>query len=433
MLPDCRIADDPYLIPKFDIAVDDLEGIVNELKGFHEQFSDCFLRSEPRENFYYYMLGQLSPLERKSIEPIALNIENAKVRAMQFFVSDAFWDENKILSKYRSMVKNDMGEPDGVLIFDESGMVKKGNESAGVARQYCGSIGKVENCQVGVYVGYATRHGYCLLGSRLYVPEIWFSDEYAGRRKRCRFPADLIFKTKPQIAAELLEEIAQSGQIPFRYVVADSVYGNCPVFRKVVESIPNVAYLVGMPNNTQCWLRRPITEKKEYKHGRVRKTKLILKVSEKDPITFDTFAKSLNKFFWYRRKVSEGTKGPIEYEFTKRQIVLARDGLPEDDVWLIIRRTLGENPIYSYYISNAMGSTRLKIFVWLSGVRWAIEQCFEEAKTELGMDHYEVRKWPGWIHHMMTCMLAHFFLWHIKVRLGEKNTSCYSVTNPAFA
>lgn len=379
------------------------------------------------------MVGQLSPLERKSIEPIALNIENAKVRAMQFFVSDAYWDENKIMSKYRSMVKDDMGEPDGVLIFDESGMVKKGNESAGVARQYCGNIGKVENCQVGVYVGYATRHGYCLLGSRLYVPEIWFSDEYAGRRKRCRFPADLTFKTKPQIAAELLEEIAQSGQIPFRYVVADSVYGNCPVFRKAVESIPDVAYLVGMPNNTQCWLRRPITEKKEYKHGRVRKTKLILKASEKDPITFDAFAKSLNNFFWYRRKVSEGTKGPIEYEFTKRQIVLARDGLPEDDVWLIIRRTLGENPIYSYYISNAMGSTRLKSFVWLSGVRWAIEQCFEEAKTELGMDHYEVRKWPGWIHHMMTCMLAHFFLWHIKVRLGEKNTSCYSVTNPAFA
>ena len=141
----------------------------------------------------------------------------------------------------------------------------------------------------------------------------------------------------------------------------------------------------------------------------------------------------MNKFFWYRRKVSEGTKGSIEYEFTKRQIVLARDGLPEDDVWLIIRRTLGENPIYSYYTSNAMGSTRLKRFVWLSGVRWAIEQFFEEAKTELGMDHYEVRKWPGWIHHMMTCMLAHFFLWHIKVRLGEKNTSCYSVTNPDFA
>lgn len=433
MLPDCRIATDPYLIPKFDIRVDDLDVIIEELKGFHEQFHDCFLRREPRENFFNYMVGQLSPLERKSIEPIALNIENAKVRAMQFFVSDAFWDDDKILSKYRSMVNNDMSDPDGVLIFDESGMVKKGNESAGVARQYCGNVGKVENCQVGVFVGYATRHGYCLLGARLFVPEIWFSDEYAERRKRCRFPADLTFKTKPQIAKELLDEIVHSGQIPFRYIAADSVYGNSPVFRKAAESIPSVTYMVGMPGNTQCWLRRPTTEIRLYKHGKEQKSKLVLKTSEKEPITFDEFARDLNKFFWYRRKVSEGTKGPIEYEFTKRQIVLARDGLPEDEVWLIIRRTLGDNPIYSYYISNAMGSTRLKVFVWLSGIRWAIEQCFEEAKTELGMDHYEVRKWPGWVHHMMTCMLAHFFLWHIKIRLGKKNTGCYCITTPTFA
>jgi SRSO17 transposase len=430
MLADCSIGDDPYLIPKFDIAVDHIESIVDELRGFHEQFKDCFSRSEPRENFYNFMLGQLSPLERKSIEPIALNIENAKVRAMQFFVSDTVWDDKNILYKYRSMVNDDMGEKNGVLIFDESGTVKKGNESAGVAKQYCGSIGKFENCQIGVHVGYATQHGYCLLASRLFVPEIWFTDEYAGRRKRCRFPADLTFKTKPQMAAELLEEIAQSGQIPFRYVVADSVYGNSPVFRKAVEGIPNAVYLVGMPNNTQCWLRRPITEYKENKHGRVRKTKRILKASEKDPITFDTFAESLNDFFWYRLKVFEGTKEPIVYEFTKKQIVLARDGLPENDVWLIIRRTLGENPLCSYYISNAIGNTRLKCFAWLIGVRWAIEQCFEEAKTELGMDHYEVRKWPGWIHHMMTCMLMHYFLWHQKVRLGEKNTSSYRVSTP---
>lgn len=433
MLPDCRIVDDPYLIPKFDITVDDFDDIVLELKGFHEQFSDCFSRTEPRENFYNYMVGQLSPLERKSIEPIALNIENAKVRAMQFFVSDAIWDDKKILSKYRCMVNDDMGESDGILIFDESGIVKKGNESAGVSKQYCGSIGKVENSQVGVYVGYATRQGYCLLGSRLFIPENWFSDSYAVRRKRCRFPEALTFKTKPQIAVELLDEIVQSGEIPFRYVVADSVYGNSPVFRKAVEKIPNITYLVGMPSNTQFWLRRPMTEIKKNSHKRSSKSRLVLKKSEKEPTTFEEFAKGLNRFFWYRRKVSEGTKGPIEYEFTKRQIVLAREGLPDEDVWLIVRRTVSDNPIYSYYISNAMGSTRLKTFVWLSGTRWAIEQCFEEAKTELGMDHYEVRKWPGWHHHMMTCMLAHFFLWHIKIRLGEKNTSCYSVTTAAFA
>jgi SRSO17 transposase len=200
-----------------------------------------------------------------------------------------------------------------------------------------------------------------------------------------------------------------------------------------VESKPNVTYLVGMPNNTQFWLKRPGTEKKEYHFRGEQKAKLALKASEQKPITFDAFAKNLNNFFWYCRKVSEGTKGPKEYEFTKRQIVLSRDGLPGDHVWLIVRRTIGENPIYSYYISNAMVSTRMKLFVWLSGIRWAIEQSFEETKTELGMDHYEVRKWPGWYHHMITCMLAHFFLWHMKIRLGEKNISSYRITNPAVA
>ena len=433
MLPEIRFVDDPYSVPKFDIVVEDFDDFTDELKEFHKQFHDCFNRTEPRENFYNYMVGQLSPLERKSIEPIALNVENGKVRAMQHFVSGVRWDEDKMLSKYRSMIKEDMGDADGVLIFDESGIIKKGNESAGVARQYCGNIGKVDNCQVGVYVGYATRYGYCLLGCRLYIPEIWFTDEYAERRKRCCFPPDLKFKTKPEIAAELLKEIAQSGQIPFRYVSADSVYGNSPVFREAVESIQDVIYLVGMPNTTRFWLRRPSTEKKEYDYRGEQRSKIILKTPEQSPVTFDSFAKGLNNFFWYRRTVSEGTKGPIEYEFTKRQIVLSHDGVPGEHVWLIVRRTVSDDPIYSYYISNAMASTRLKLFVWLSGIRWAIEQSFEEAKSELGMDHYEVRKWPGWYHHMIASILALYFLWHLKIRLGKKSTSSYSVSAPAFA
>ena len=167
--------------------------------------------------------------------------------------------------------------------------------------------------------------------------------------------------------------------------------------------------------------------KKEYRFKGEMRSKLLLKDPEKDPVSFETIARNLNNYFWYRRKVSEGTKGPIEYEFTKRRVVLSRAGLPTREVWLIIRRTLGESPTYSYFISNAGLSARLKLFVWLSGIRWAIEQCFEETKTELGMDHYEVRKFPGWIHHMMTCMLAHFFLWHVKLRLGKKSTSHYSI------
>ena len=144
-------------------------------------------------------------------------------------------------------------------------------------------------------------------------------------------------------------------------------------------------------------------------------------------LSVSKIARNLNDFFWYRRKVSEGTKGPIEYEFSKREVILSKDGLPWKTVWLIMKRTVGRNPTYSFYISNAPRSTRLKTFVWLSGIRWAIEQCFEETKTELGMDQYEVRKFAGWNHHMLTCMLAHFFLWHLKIRLGKKSSSHYAL------
>jgi len=152
-----------------------------------------------------------------------------------------------------------------------------------------------------------------------------------------------------------------------------------------------------------------------------------LRKLKKKPVTFEKIARGTNDYFWYRRMVSEGTKGPVVYEFMKRRVVLSKDGKPHRAVWLIIRRGLGEGAAYSYFISNAGRSTRLKTFVWLAGVRWAIEQCFEEAKSDLGMDHYEVRKFPGWRHHMLTCMLAHFFLWHMRIRLGEKSTSCYAV------
>ena len=427
MLAEGRVQDDPYQIPKFDLNRTDIFDFMEELKGFHSEFQDCFSRQEPRDNFYQYMVGQMSPLERKSIEPIAIAVESAKVRAMQFFVSDVVWDNDKIMSKYRRMVSEDMADPEGVLIFDESGFVKKGVESAGVAKQYCGSIGKVENCQVGVFTAYATRHGYCLLDSRLFVPEKWFTDEFSLRREKCKFPLNLQFKTKPQLAMEMLQNISKQETIPFRYVVADSIYGNSPEFISAVEDIPHVTYLVSMPADTLCWVRKPVLLQKQYRYKGELRSKQVLKTPDQKPISFETIAKNTNNYFWYRRKVSEGTKGPIEYEFTKKRVVLSKNGLPEKELWLFIRRTLGNEPTYSYFVCNASVSCRLNLLVWLSGMRWAIEQCFEEAKTEIGMDHYEVRKFPGWVHHMMTSMLAHFFLWHIKLRLGKKSTSNYAV------
>ena len=427
MLPENRAENGSFPIPKLLIGKEDIPHFMEEFKGFHAQYADCFSREEPRGNFYQYMAGQMSQLERKSIEPIALNVESAKVRAMQHFLSDIDWDEEQMLSRYHSMFVEDIGDSSGVLIFDESGFVKKGNDSVGVSRQYCGNVGKVENCQVGVYAAYASRHGYGFLDNRLFIPEKWFSEDYAVRREKCRLTSDISFKTKPQLAVEMLEKIVEEGKIPFRYVAADSIYGNSPDFLEAIEKVADITYFVALPRDTLCWLQNPTIMEKSYRYGGKKRTKQIIAETETKPVTFEKIAKGTNDYFWYRRMVSEGTKGPITYEFMKRRVVLCKEGQPDRKVWLIVRRTIGDKATYSYFISNAGRSTHLKTFVWLSGVRWAIEQCFEEAKSDLGMDHYEGRKFPGWRHHMLTCMLAHFFLWHMRIRLGEKSTSYYAV------
>jgi len=427
MLPAARCDEHLYSVPKFDLGKGDVKDFMNELRGFHEQFADCFHRSESREHFFNYMAGQFSPLERKSIEPIALAIEDGNVRAMQRFVSVAQWDDPKIECKYRSFVFSDLGSPDAAIIFDESGFVKKGQDSIGVARQYCGTIGKVDNCQVGVFAGYVSENGYALIDKRLFIHEQWFTDEYEVRRKKCDLPEDIVFRTKPQLAVEMLTTIHQEQILPFKYVLGDSIYGGSPEFIKAVESLAGITYFVSVSKATQCWLKRPMTVTRQYRWGGKVRTKTALVDTDSKPIRFDELAKNINDYFWYRRQVSEGTKGPIVYEFTRRQVILSDGGLPGETVWLLVRRTIGDNPEYSYFVCNGSGRMRLKTLVWLSGLRWAIEQCFEETKTELGMDHYEVRKFRGWHHHMLTCMLAHFFLWHLKIRLGKKSTVHYAV------
>jgi len=427
MLPVIRCDEHLYSVPKFDLDKGDIDDFLNQLKGFHEQFYDCFHRSESRDHFFKYMAGQFSPIERKSIEPIALAIKNGNVRAMQRFVSDAEWNDENIMTKYRSFVNEDLGRPDAALIFDETSFVKKGQDSIGVARQYCGTIGKVDNCQVGVFVAYASENGYSLVDKRIFLPEKWFTDDYRARRKKCRLPEDTVFQTKPQLAVAMLNGINEENILPFKYILADSIYGTSPEFIQAAEALPDKTYFVSVPKDTNCWLKRPMTVTKTYKWGGKTRSKTALVDPDSKPLSIEELGKNINDYFWYRRKVSEGTKGPIVYEYTRRRIILSADGLPQKTVWLLIRRTLSDDPEYSYFISNASSSTRLKKLVWLSGLRWAIEQCFEEAKTELGMDHYEVRKFKGWHHHMLTCMLAHFFLWHLKIRMGKKSTVYYAV------
>jgi SRSO17 transposase len=247
MLSACRTAGDEFAIPTFDLTPRDVAEFTDELQEFQGLFHDCFPRSEPRAHFFDYMVGQLSPLERKSIEPIALRVPGWSVRGLQRFLSEVPWDEEHMRWTYHQLVAAEMGEPDGVLLFDETGFVKKGTDSVGVARQYCGTLGKVENCQVGVFAGYASRQGYALVDKRLFLPEIWWTDAYAGRRTKCQVPPELTWQSKPQLAAAMLQAIAHEGLLPFKYLVADCLYGNSPDFLDAVDTCVGVTALLAIP------------------------------------------------------------------------------------------------------------------------------------------------------------------------------------------
>src|SRR5438067_13717582 len=212
---------------------------------------------------------------------------------MQRFISDGVWDEEQMVWNYHQLVADEMGDPDGVLMFDESGFVKKGQDSVGVARQYCGTLGKVENCQVGVFAAYASRHGYALMDKRLFLPEVWFTDAYAARRTRCNLPDALPFQSKPQLAATMLQAIAREGILPLKYVVADCLYGNSPDFLDAVDACVGVTTFVAIPSETRCWLQRPRTEHKPYTYKGAVRSKRVVVAPNTPPGSVAAFAASL--------------------------------------------------------------------------------------------------------------------------------------------
>src|SRR5207253_7059580 len=207
MLPACRTPDDVYAIPPFEVTCHDVEGFLDELHEFHTLFRDCFVRREPREHFFRYMVGQFSTLVRTSLEPIAVQTEASSIRAMQRGISDTQWQDERMLQTYHQQVAEEMGAPDGVIIVEESGFRKKGEDSVGVARQYCGTLGKVDNCQVGVFAAYASRQGYALVDKRLFLPEPWFTDAYQARRTKGKMPDEVAWQSKPQLAAAMVQNL----------------------------------------------------------------------------------------------------------------------------------------------------------------------------------------------------------------------------------
>lgn len=409
--------------PSLNLAPRDVEAMAEELVAYHREFHDLFQRREQREWSQFYLRGQLAELERKTIEPMVLALKGADrnaVRAGQHFIGAGNMDDEAMLQRHQALVAETLGDPDGVVIVDGSGFPKQGQHSVGVARQYCGVLGKVANCQEGVFAVYAGPQGYTFLDRRLYLPESWFAADHTEHWQQCGIPETVEFQSEPALALEMLQGLVERGAVPFRWVTADERFGRDPAFLDGISALERY-YLAEVPVTTRSWRRPPPVEAPgPGKRGRPRVRPRVAKSAPKAQEA-RRLAADLPASAWKRYTIKEGSKGPIVAEFAFQRVTLVRKGLPGPRAWMVFRRSLGPKRELKVYVSNAPANCAHSELVRRSGWRWPVESAFEEGKGEVGLDHYETRTWHGWHRHMTQTFLAHHFLVRMRVKLKKRH------------
>jgi SRSO17 transposase len=359
-----------------------------------------------------FVKGYMSDLEYKSAEPIALRY-GVSVRGAQRFLKDGAWDTEMMEGIYQAKLSAAISDKNAMITTDECGNPKKGVHSVGVARQYCGATGKTDNCQVGVFVGYTSPKGYGLIDRELYIPEKWFGDDYTKRREDCEIPEDIVFATKPQIASEMLEKVVSSGLFPARWVGVDSIYGSNKEF---LASIPkDYWYFADIHSNTLVFSEMPTMAVPPYSGKGRRNLKPKPSIA---PVTVSQIANDVS-IPWNKVILGEGSKGPIIAHEKCLRVVTCDGNTPGEAIWLYIRRL--EDGSYKFSFSNAPWNTSLHTIREAALLRWPIEQCFEECKNELGLDHYEARSWNAWYRHSLLVFVAHLFLTTLRLKYKKKS------------
>jgi SRSO17 transposase len=367
-----------------------MRGWKRELERAHERSGGLFARSEPRARSLAYLQGLLSGCERKNGWQLAEWMGDAVPYRVQHLLGRARWDADQARDRLRSYVLEQIGSRNGVLIVDETGFLKKGRHSAGVKRQYSGTAGRIENSQIGVFLGYAGKGGSSLLDRELYLPQEWIED-----RERCRaagIPDQVEFATKPELARRMLERALDAGT-PCGWVTGDAVYGHDSQLRRCLEA-RRQAFVLAVASDQRLWWPN-------FQQQRV-----------------DRIVQGLPTRAWKRLSAGAGAKGERLYDWALLRLT-ERDGWEKA---LLVRRSIEEQPEFAYYLTYApRPKARLQTLAQVAGRRWEIEIAFEAAKGECGLDHYEVRHWQGWYRHMTLAMLAHAVLAVLRAR-GEKNS-----------
>jgi SRSO17 transposase len=344
-------------------------GVVGERIGRH------FARSEPRRRAVGYVRGLLSGTERKHGRQLAEHLGDPTPDGVQHLLARADWDTDAVRDDLLGYVREYLGHPGGVLVVDETGFLKKGTKSCGVARQYSGTAGRIENCQIGVFLGYATTKGRALVDRELYLPKEWASD--ADRREEAGVPEEVEFATKIVLARRMIDRAVAAG-VPAKWVAADAVYGSDYHFRTAVEG-HGVGYVVGVRTDFAVWAG----------FRQVRAGTLLAGVPADA---------------WHRLSCGDGAKGPRVYDWA-----VTRTNSPEPDEyarWVLIRRSVSDPTEVAYFACGGPPSTTLSELVRVAGARWAIEDLFELAKGDCGLDEYEVRSWTGWHRHVTLSPFA---------------------------
>jgi SRSO17 transposase len=388
-----------------------------QLADFHRRFAARFGRPEARRRSAQYLRGLLvQQTDRRNAENLAEAVPGATPRALQRFLTEAPWDAEAVIAELQAYLAERLSAPDAVFVLDETGFPKQGTGSVGVARQYCGTLGKVGNCQIGVFLAYTSLLGTALVDHRLYLPEGWTAE-----RARCAaagVPAAVGFQTKAELGLAMLRQVRTRGHLAGRWLTADEQYGQVPSFRDALEA-ESWSYVLEVPLATRVFTEPAATEVPAGS-GRGRpptKPRLAVGATAARPLT--AVLAALADDDWQPLTVAEGAQGPRTYQFVGRRVWESRQGLPGRGCWLVLRRN-PDGTAPKAYLSNAPADAALAQLAEVGAQRWAIETAFQQAKGEAGLDEYEVRGWAGWQHHVTVVLLAAAFLLTLQQAWGEK-------------
>jgi SRSO17 transposase len=390
------------------VSARDLTESMKMIRKYTTPYRELLARSELSGHLREMIVGLTSGLERKSVEPIAV-MHGLNRRTLEHFIGGSRWDWDPLMDQLRCEVTQEIGTEDASLVIDGSATPKKGKATVGVARQWCGRLGKQDNCVVGVYAAYVGKDGSAaLVAADLFLPKDWAED--MERRAEVYVPPQVTYRTQPEIGVEIVRQMAS--KLPFTWVLADDEFGRTREFRDTARRLSK-SYVVDVPKDTVVRrVRKNTNDRLERKKWQIQKLRRTIPVAS-----------------WEYFRVRDGEKGPIEVRATMLPVATDRDDRTTVMETFVIIETLDGSERW-YCLAHAAPGTPLSEFVRHAGLRHRVEETFEEAKGEVGLDHFETRTWQGWHHHMTLCLMAHWFLLREKRRLGKKSARPYDQHDP---